>query len=110
MDIAKLTSLRRRVEVVDLPEIETFVYIRSLSMVELRQLSEATAASEAQLDTWAVQIAAFVSDETGNSALDIDQARQLVAGQDWRVTRRIVDRGVKLNSVDDAAVEGASGN
>ncbi len=99
----------RRTVQVRLPVRGDVAIVRGLLVVEGVKLADDLRAASG-LDLIAIQLAAYLCDEAGNSILSIAQAKAAVNNIEAQDARAILEAGVKLNSVDDTGVEEAAKN
>lgn len=101
-----IANLKRRVELVPLksrPELT--VYVRAITGVEFMELGPRVTKAEGSVETTAVQLEAFVSDESGNPLLAPGQGAEFMGSIESADMRRLLKAGDKMNALNDEAVE-----
>jgi hypothetical protein len=103
---ALLATARRRIVPIEIPDGRVFV--RSLNIAELRPLMDALGDDPGE--NAALQLSAYLADESGVQLLTLDEAREFAAAAPGAVVLYIVQEGIQLNAVNDKALETARGN
>lgn len=105
-----LAPRARRVVSVTLPIRGGEVGVRALTAAEVLDISEKLAAADNLKRKLAIQLAAYLSDEAGNSLLTVEGAETFIECSEQADVRAIVGAGVSLNRIDDDAIEAAEKN
>lgn len=102
-----MAKLRRKVVAVEIPELQEVVYVRTVTVAEMRAISDSVVDGVERKD---LSLQLFLCDEQGGRAVTLEQAREYVEAEDSRFARRVLEAGWSLNSVMKIAVENAAGN
>lgn len=117
MDAASLLQMpARNVREVATPKRGGSVWVRELLGYEALRLRDSivavtdTASVDGQARVLAVQLAAFLCDESGATLCDVDQALTVVAAWYPPDILAVIKAGLDLNRTDEAGVEAAEKN
>ena len=95
----------RRVESFELAGFDT-LHVRALYVPEMFKLEKsAQGITDDFPELCALQLAAYFCDASGNDALTLDEARELVAHLEINQLKALLAKGQALNTLTDAAVE-----
>lgn len=105
----RMAKLQRKVVAVECPELEETLYVRTLSVGEMRAIAEAQEEAP-EADHNPLYLSAFMCSEDGTPVLSLSEAVEMCNAGDSRPARRLIERGWGVNALNRKAVEEARGN